>query len=205
MPSSLGHVVIPGRLKGAALAAFLSWYEDEHGADALAARIAPLPATLLLELGLDRRESLQILASRWYDCRAIGVLLDAIVADASAAEFERLANAAAQAVMGSTLRGVYQLLFSWLATPERYARHCNRLWTSYHDTGTMRIEHTRGEAVCSISNWSGHHPLLCAMCRASAEVIYREMGCERVQTLRECCVADGGQACRFVTRWRAAT
>lgn len=203
MSRSLASAEVHGRLKGAAFAEFVRWYASEHGNDALAERIAVLPATLQLELGLDRNEAtLGILASRWYDCRAIGVLLDAIVADAGREEYLALADGASAAIMRSTLRGVYRLLFEWLATPQRYARFCDRLWRSYHDTGTMQVEHdgpTR--AICTIRAWSGHHPFVCAMCRSSAEVIYREMGCRNVHTERECCVAQGAESCRFVTQW----
>lgn len=200
--SSATDLAPTGRLKGAALAEFIRWYERERGSADLGARVALLPATLQLELGLDRSQSaLGILASRWYDSRAIGVLLDAIIADAGPDEFEQLADRAASAVMGGTLSGVYRLLFTWLANPERYARFCGRLWSSYHDTGTMTIDHTDGLAICTLTNWAGHHPFVCAMCRASAEVIYREMGCANVKTVRDRCVAHGGNACRFVTRW----
>jgi hypothetical protein len=193
-----------GRLKGAALAEFVRWYNTERGLDALLERVSILPPTLRLELGLERNSpTLGILASRWYDCRAIGILLDAIVADASPEAYMRMADATAVAVMEATLSGVYRLLFEWLATPERYARFCDRLWSSYHDTGTMRIEHTAPRrAECTISGWTGHHPFLCAVCRRSAEVIYARMGCESIATARESCIATGGDACRFVTQWR---
>lgn len=192
-----------GRIKGAALAAFVRWYEQDRGKDELRSRITALPGTLVLELGLDEHDgALGILASRWYDCRAIGVLLDAIVSGLNEQEVARVADTAAQAVMQQTLRGVYRMLFEWLATPERYAKHCNRLWSSYHDTGTMRVEQPEPTtAVCTISGWSGHHAVVCAMCRASAEAIYREMGCSNVTTARELCVGAGDPTCTFVTRW----
>lgn len=203
MSSTVAGLTPDGRLKGAALAEFVRWYIGEHGLDALADRVGLLPMTLQLELGLDRSNpTLGILASRWYDCRAIGVLLDAITAETPPAEYARMADAAADAVMGATLSGVYKLLFEWLATPERYARFCDRLWRSYHDTGTMRIVHTAPKrAECTITSWTGHHPFLCAVCRRSAEIIYREMGCVSVSTTRESCVAEGSDACRFVTQW----
>jgi hypothetical protein len=192
-----------GRVKGAALAAFIRWYEDDRGKDELRARIGALPATLALELGLDENEgALGILASRWYDCRAIGVLLDAMVAGVEPRELERMIDASARAVMQHTLRGVYRMLFDWLATPERYARHSHRLWSSYHDTGSMTVEQREPTiAHCTIAGWAGHHPVMCAMCRASAEVIYTEMGCTGATTVRHACIADGAASCVFITRW----
>lgn len=192
-----------GRVKGAALAAFIRWYEQDRGKDELRARIGALPATLALELGLDENEgALGILASRWYDCRAIGVLLDAMVAGVDPPELQRMIDASARAVMQHTLRGVYRMLFDWLATPERYARHSHRLWSSYHDTGAMTVEQIEPTiARCTIAGWSGHHPVMCAMCRASAEVIYTEMGCTGATTVRHACVGDGAPSCVFVTRW----
>lgn len=194
----------PGaQIKGAALVEFVRWFARDFGTQVLVDRVALLPAPLQRELGIDpSNPTLGILASRWYGSRSIGVLLDAITAEADPAEVSRMADAAANAIMGATLRGVYRLLFEWLATPARYAQFCNRLWRSYHDTGTMKIEHTSPtRAVCSIADWSGHHPFLCAVCRGSAEVIYREMGCRSVTTTRTSCVDEGADACRFVTQW----
>lgn len=57
-------------------------------------------------------------------------------------------------------------------------------------------------AICKLTDWHGHHPFVCAMCRVSAEVIYTEMGCKNVTTERERCIDDGADHCRFVTRWR---
>lgn len=99
-------------LKGSALAEFIRWYEHEHGRDVLAAQVSILPGDMRIRLGLDpAKESLGILASRWYDTDAICALLDAIVADASPEEREQMARHAAHAVMQRTLRGVYRMLF----------------------------------------------------------------------------------------------
>ncbi len=190
-------------MKGSALAEFIRWYDQQRGRDVLAAQVTILPVALQQRLGLDRaKDSLGILASRWYDAEAIGALLDAIVADAPPEERELMARHAAQAVMQRTLRGVYRLLFQWLATPQRYASFANRLWQSYHDSGRMTVEQvTPTMAICTITDWHGHHPFACAMCRASAEVIYTEMGCKQVTCEREQCVDEGAEECRFVTRW----
>lgn len=196
-PPATSHV------KGSAFAEFIRWYDHERGRDVLAAQVTILPVAMQQRLGLDRtKDSLGILASRWYDAEAIGSLLDAIVADAVVDERELMARHAAQAVMQRTLRGVYRVLFQWLATPERYAGFANRLWRSYNDSGEMAVDQvTSTMAICTITDWHGHHPFMCAMCRASAEVIYTEMGCKHVTCEREQCVDDGADHCRFVTRW----
>jgi hypothetical protein len=198
-PSTLAN----SHLKGSAFAEFIRWYERERGRDVLAAKVSILPDDMRGRLGLDpTKDSLGILASRWYDADAIAALLDAIVADAPPDQREHMARQAAHAVMQQTLRGVYRMLFQWLATPERYAGFAERLWRSYHDGGRMAVDQvTPTMAICTITDWPGHHPFMCAMCRASAEVIYTEMGCKHVICEREQCIDDGADHCRFVTRW----
>jgi hypothetical protein len=190
-------------IKGSAFAEFLRWCEREHGREVLTAQLSTLSPEAREKLHLDpTKESIGILASLWYDTPAIGGLVDALTRDASPQEREHMAQQAAQIVMQRTLRGIYRTLFQWLATPERYAGFADRLWRSYHDSGRMVVERASPNvAICTITDWHGHHPFMCAMCRASAEVIYREMGCRDVVCVREACVDDGDAVCRFVTRW----
>jgi hypothetical protein len=194
---------VTSHIKGSAFAEFVRWCEQEHGRDVLTAQLSTLSPQAREQLLLDPRgESVGILASRWYDTTAIGELIDALTRDASPQERDQMAQKAAQVVMQRTLRGIYRTLFQWLATPERYARFADRLWRSYHDSGRMTVEQVAPNlAVCTITDWHGHHPFACTMCRASAEVIYREMNCRDVVCVRETCVGEGDELCRFVTRW----
>jgi hypothetical protein len=194
-----------GRIKGAAFGEFLAWYQREFGRERLAATTQVIPIHVRNELELDlNRESLGILSSRWYPSDSIQILLDVIFASIEATRRSEMMERAADAVMQATLKGVYRVLFTWLATPERYARFADRLWRSYYDSGVMQVEQSGPtRAVCTVRDWHSHHPRICDINRAAAASIYRAMGCDGVVTRRECCVSDGAAECRFVTTWAA--
>lgn len=59
-------------------------------------------------------------------------------------------------------------------------------------------------ARCTISGWHTDHPLTCDINRGASIAIYEAMGCRGVTCVRESCVAQGADACRFVTSWTAA-
>lgn len=192
-----------GRIKGAAFREFVAWCEGELGQARLVAVARELPPGVRHELALDLgRDSLGILSSRWYDAAAMHALVEVIFMEIDAGARQDATERAADAVMRSTLRGVYRILFEWLATPERYARFADRLWRSYYDSGEMRVELVRSTAAaCTIRGWRAHHPRLCELNRAAASAIYRAMGCTDVTTRREACIDEGADACRFVTTW----
>jgi hypothetical protein len=194
---------ISGHVKGAAVHELLVWYEHELGRDRLTEAVQRVPLELRSKLGLDfGRDSLGILTSRWYDSEAMFSLLDVVGTGLGAAERIAVGERAADAVIRKTLRGVYRVLFSWLATPERYASFAERLWRSYYDTGTMAVVSVGERAVCTIRDWRSHSQLGCEMNRAAAMAIYRAMGCAGVTTRREACVGEGASECRFVTTWQ---
>jgi hypothetical protein len=194
-----------GNIKGAAFLEFVRWFEAEYGLERLSAAVVSLPEPTRRALELDPA-SPRILSSRWYEAAAIHALLEALTGSAEPAERARMAEQGAAAIMRGTLRGLYRVLFDWLATPARYARFADRLWRAYYDAGEFTVEQI-GEtrAVATIRAWPSHHPFLCEMHRHAAAEIYREMGCEDVQVRREACVAAGTDTCRFVTTWRAAS
>lgn len=196
----------PGRIKGAAFREFVAFYEQELGRARLLALVERIPSAQrqALDLAADR-ESLGILSSRWYEAASIHALLDAILAGLDPDHRRESIHRAADAVMQGTLRGVYRVLFEWLATPDRYARFADRLWRSYYDSGDMHVvQETPERAVCTIRAWASHSAQLCDMNAAAAGSIYRAMGCTDVVVARSHCVAQGASECRFVTTWSPA-
>jgi hypothetical protein len=148
-------------------------------------------------------EALGIRASHWYECRLIHGLLEALTAGLSDEERLALTVEGSQAVMDHTLRGVYRSLFEWMANPTRYARHGGKIWSTYYDSGDFAIEASEADrrAVCTIRDWSSHHPILCDMNRGASTAIYRAMSLPDADCVRETCVARGASECRFVTTW----
>jgi len=192
----------PARIKGAAFREFLRWYDERQGSGRLADHLQALPAT-------DRAEFdpgapvLGVQPSHWYPASTVHRLLDEIVRGRSASEVRALGEEGARAVMDNTLRGIYRGLFTWMANPERYARHAHRLWDIYYDSGVFEVTPLpdgRG-AVSVVRGWDAHHPVICELNRGAAIAIYEAMGCSDVHCERTSCVDDGASECRFVTRW----
>lgn len=190
------------RIKGAAFREFLRFYVKTYGEAALRERSARMPAALRASLALEE-PVLGVIQSTWYPAPLVHALLDELTRDMGNAEIRSLASKASAAVMQTTLRGLYKVLFDWMATPERYARHAPKLWHSYYDSGTMEItvQASGTEALTVIRDWAAHHPFICELNRGAAEAIYGAMGCSDVVCERVACVSRGDAECRFVTRW----
>jgi len=193
--------VSSGRIKGAAFRELLIWYGSRFGASVLTARVLSVPPD-------DRREfdpyspSVGVIPSAWYAAHTVHSLLDAVTAGTSQGEREQLAIEGSEAVMKATLSGVYRLIFKVMATPERYASHAPKLWSSYYDCGRFNVAlRGRGAAICTIESWSSHHDFICLLNWGAASAIYRAIGCANVRTERTSCVDAGASCCRFVTRW----
>jgi len=90
-----------------------------------------------------------------------------------------------------------------MATPERYARHAGKLWSSYYDTGRFTVTPAADGfgAVAVVRDFRSHHPFLCDLNWGAAIAIYEALGCESVECERTSCVAQGADECRFATRW----
>lgn len=193
-----------GRIKGAAFREFVAFYRASYGAEALAGHVREMPERLATEL--DAGDStLGVLTSQWYEAELVHALLDEISRGKSEAALRELAVAGSRAVMRSTLRGLYRMLFEWMATPERYARYGPKLWSSYYDSGETRIElmPDGNGAISWVRDWRSHHPLICELNRGAALEIYGAMGCTEVECERMQCVGRGDPECQFVTRWKA--
>jgi hypothetical protein len=191
------------RIKGAAFREFLRFYATRRGADRLRADAERLPVAERAGLELDA-SVLGVVASSWYPARTVHLLLDAMVADLTMLERRGLAAEGSQAVMEATLRGLYKVLFEWMATPDRYARYAPKLWELYYDTGMMEVTPDADGlgAVAAVRDFPAHHPFMCELNRGAASAIYAAMGCEQVDCKRVACVADGAAQCKFVTRWQ---
>jgi hypothetical protein len=190
------------RIKGAAFREFLRFYVDTQGTAQLRARAAAVPAALRSALDLDA-PVLGVVASSWYPAPLVHALLDELTRGMNEGETLELAAAGSRAVMSATLRGLYRVLFQWMATPERYARYAPKLWDLYYDTGNMQVlaQTDALGAVATVRDWAAHHPFICELNRGASVAIYSAMGCSRVECDRTACVTRGQPECRFDTRW----
>jgi hypothetical protein len=188
-------------IKGACLVEALVWLEKSKGRARVEAALARIPND-----GHNRADPhgprFGILASEWYPASHTHAVLDAMTAELSREEQRQMARNLAKAVMEGTLRGVYGLLFSMMATPERYARHAPRLWSKYYDGGRVRFElPTRNSMIATISEWPGHHTFLCCTTRFARVAALEAMGCPDVRSEWRCKSEVGGDACVTELRW----
>lgn len=199
----MAGVASSGRIKGAAFKEFLLWYGRTEGQARLDAHLAACPAALREQLTAGKPD-LDVLASRWYEATLIHTLLDEIARGRSRLELRQLATEGSQAVMDATLRGLYRVLFQWMATPERYARYASKLWAAYYDSGELSLQPEASGlgATSVVRHWQSHHPLICELNRGASVAIYTAMGLSDVSCDRVACVSEGASECRFVTRWR---
>jgi len=192
-----------GRIKGAAFKEFVLWYEHRVGPEAFGSRVSNLEGWMKRELDV-ALPGLGIHDSTWYEARTVHRLLDLLTDGMSPGQRHAFALQGSHHVMDVTLRGVFRILFGWIATPDRYAAFGQRLWSSYYDSGDFQIVlmPEGGGAVATIRNWATHHPFICDINRGASIAIYKAMKCQDVSCIRHACVADGADECRFVTRWQ---
>jgi hypothetical protein len=186
--------------KGVAVRELIDWCVATFGGarvgDALGA-LAPAERRLF---DVDR-EGYGVLHGGWYPATAVNGLLDGLLAGVPVAEQARLARGAAEATAGKTLRGIYGKLLRLLCTPSLYAKHSQRVWDSYHNTGRLVVRLEGARAQTTVSQWQGHHPFVCRMNAEAARIIYTTLGQRGVSTVRMQCVAERAQACVFLTTW----
>lgn len=188
-------------VKGAAVRELARWLQTSLGQEESARVVGRVPPEE--RSGLDPHEfAFGILASRWYPVASVHALFDALLADPDCPAREQLTHEIGRHVVSQTLGGVYELLFRWMATPERYARYAAKLWRSYYDHGTFEVRELGEHASqTTISGWEGHHAFLCELNVVAAAVLYEKMGCKGVEVKRTECVGEGGRACSFRVTW----
>ena len=190
-----------GRIKGAAFREFVRWYGEARGAPALRDAAERGRVTALLD---PDHPALGVVPSIWYEAEVVHRLLDAMTAGLSGTELRELADDGSAAVMRQTLRGVYRVLFNWMANPARYAKYGPRLWDAYYDSGVFSIQMASDRcAISRIRDWETHHPFICELNRGAARAIYGAMGCRGVRVERQACIDRGDAECRFCTTWDA--
>src|SRR5690606_815825 len=129
---------IEGHVRGAAVREFFGWVAETWGEERLREIVGRLPPEVAKHFDAEAK-ALGVLSSSWYEAREVHALVDSLLVGTSAAERERIAREGADAVMKRTLRGVYKLLFDWMATPDRYVKYAHKLWASYYDSSVLEI------------------------------------------------------------------
>ena len=190
------------RAKGIAFKELLVWLDKRLGREKLKQALALLPDECKGIIWLEA-DNFGILSSSWYPLPCVHKLLDALTASMTRQKRFELAQEAARAVMDVTLHGIYKGVVRAFVSPTLYAKFATKLWRSYYDSGDFKviIADDGQSADCTISNWSGHHPFVCAMNITAANAIYEAMGQKGVSTQRVACTGEGESLCRYITTW----
>lgn len=195
------YAVSVGRIRGAAFREFLIWYEIRFRGPALARAIESIPVRFRARLDLDA-PAFGVSGSAWYPATLVHGLVDGLLWGLSPEERSAIARESGEFVTEQTIRGSFRTLFELIATPERCARHAQRMWRAYYETGASTV--TRVSPACyeqRVEGWAEHHPFICEMHAAAAVVLYRSMGCDRPRVQRTGCVSEGMPACTSRIVW----
>ena len=186
-----------GRVKGAIIREFFSWYEQEVGTAAFAQRFdgidGPIDST---------QKGCGLLPSKWYDFSVIHRYLDAMERAHSRDELQAIVSNGARASLTATLSTFHQGLILRIASPPLHARFAQVLWATHYNTGEVTSEHvSETEQLVSYRNWNSHHPVLCAMTGEADNVIFPMMGLKNVTVIPVSCVTSGASSCAHRVTW----
>jgi hypothetical protein len=191
----------PGRTKGMGWAVMIRSYEATHGRPKLLSALAAMPERW--RRGLDERhETLGILDGSWYPEEQRNAFFDGITTGMTLLQQQALARVFAQAVMAHSLRGLHRMIFSIMATPERFVKHAQSLWDVHHDTGKLRMKLLSPTSVeATVAEWPAHRPFPCMINHYACLVTLEARGCSDT-TDRRVCISDGAPDCTGVYYWR---
>jgi hypothetical protein len=189
-----------GSVRGAGIIEWLRWQSNRFGPEAAVVALRHVPA----EKGAcfdPTKPYLGIDPQKWYSVDSFHALLDVVVTPLPPEVLEEFVNEAARQTMQGLMARSMSTFASALNSTERYARVTNALFRLMHDTGRVQIV-ARGprQHESTISDWSGHHPVVCRFISMCQVPIYERMGCTELQ-IRHRCVAAGAQSCGCVTTW----
>jgi hypothetical protein len=189
-------------IKGAVLRDFVVWYGGHYGPSFLRRTGERLPAHIRELIDIDH-PTFRLLGSIWYPVGVVHAFLDVLSQGRTPVEMNRLLHDANRMFLQDGVRqSVYRFLFERLGTPEIYAVLVPRFWRQLHSTGDRRVKIIRpGLAESTVSNWPGHHPLLCTMVIETMCAVFETMGCKSVSWDRVSCVSDGARECKTLVSW----
>ncbi|MDB4943988.1 MAG: hypothetical protein JWP97_3522 [Labilithrix sp.] len=190
-------------IKGLVFREFVRWYEQSHGRDAAMRAYTALPDDLRFHLQPDL-EAFGLVASTWYPCELAGAMLQEVTLGVPPLRRAEMLRSGVQHALGVTLTGVYKMLFDTLITPERHAKYAQKIWSQYYNTGVVTGA-MEGEMRSSqlVTDWTGHHPMLCELSISSLAVFHEAMGCKNVRVRRTSCVLDAALSARHAERLNA--
>jgi hypothetical protein len=189
-----------GHVKGVAMIEFARWATARHRARVETA-VERMPATLAAQLE-PQSPTLGFIATDWYSAELINAFFEAMLQGQPWSARSEFFAEATRAFTRQTMNGVHKGLAQILESPERYAHHAQRIWSSYYDSGVYTVD-VLGEhaACCRVERWRSHQPLMCLWIWGAVAAIFESMGLRGVDVQRQSCVSEGASACEFAVTW----
>lgn len=182
---------------------FLVWYTENHGQDRIRELVEGAREDLRRYLG-GPDPIANLLAASWYPARLAYLILDKVTEGFPETAIATQAKGAARALVKRQMgNGVYRFFLKRVVTPQLYAASVPRMWRQLHSTGDRRMRITgQGTAESSVSNWTGHHPVLCTITLETMCAVFDLMGCKDVRYKRVTCVSRGATECTTQVTWK---
>lgn len=190
------------KLKGAAFIEVLKWYGRKHGPERLRKIRQTLPAHLQPYITRVEEPTLGLLPGTWYDAELIRLVFQEMTRGLTPSATRQLAADAVKASVGTTLSGIYAGIIRALLSPTMLARHYQRIWRLYHNTGEFTvIIHSPTRHEFRLSDWPGHDSFICLMNLYATGLILEIIGVHNVSGQTIACVDRGDPYCSYLQTW----
>jgi hypothetical protein len=194
---------VVGRTKGMGWTDQIRCYERIYGRDKLLAAVRAMPERWRHGLNEDH-PVLGVLEGSWYPELQRYAFFDAILHDLLPLQQQHLAKVMAKEVMDRSLRGLHRMVFAVIATPERFAKHAQSLWSMHHDSGRLEVRMPSPASLEAVVLDSPvHHPFACMLNHYACVVTLEAMGCKDVTERRICAYHERG-VCTGMYYWRSS-
>lgn len=181
------------RVKGTAVESSLLYVRKTFGEASLARIVAALPEG-------DREPLQNVLASSWYEVDTFRRFM--VEAERQLGEKEPdVVRRMGRFSCDQGITGVYKIFFR-LGSPEFIIGRAARVFSSYYDTGELRIVETRpGRAVGELVGFEGGAPQFCERIFGWMQQTLERAGARNLRAKHEVCVHRDGASCRFEGDW----
>jgi hypothetical protein len=190
-----------GNFYGTGVLGAIDHFIAKYGAAAAHAAVARLSPTARIYVA-PNAPSLGILGARKYPYAFIGELMRAMMHVVHAKDEDAFIREMTAAGIDNTLNTVGRIVLKYIATPQLIAENAQRLWTTFHDSGMLRVtplgDH---EYVAEVTAWPNHDVIVCKVAAEARRRILERAGGKNVQVSRERCQAWGHDSCVFHVWW----
>lgn len=189
-----------GSVRGAGIVEWLRWLTERFDDQTAVLALRKIPPELSGCFD-GSKPFLGVDPQKWYPAASFHAFLDVMLTHLDRPTLEALVDDAARKTMQGLMSRAIGSFAAGLGSAERYMRVVNALFRLMHDSGRVQIV-SRGprQHESTISDWRGHHPVVCrftVMCQAP---IYERMGCVDLK-IRHSCVVSGASSCGCVVTW----